>query len=195
MLNKFNLWSSAIYVLDDYIEDASLTETLKQESVISTTIQGQNKDSLSIAQEQIIQRVKMSVISYCADNDIDFNSLKHTNTVKGSLHKYDESMVSNHLYEPHNDMAEGSYITVVYHVDSSYDKNIWCGGELTLYNHLTYVDFPQNTINILPKQNRLVIFPGFTTHRVKPYFGNKPRTTLAFGWSVDEPSDHKVITI
>lgn len=195
MLNKFNLWSSSIYVIDDYIEDDSLIENLKQESIILTTIEGQNKDSLSVAQEQIIQRVRMSVISYCVDNDIDFNSLKHINTVKGSLSKYDENMVSNQLYEPHNDMAEGSYITVVYYVDSSYNKNIWCGGELTLYNHLTYVDFPRNIINILPKQNRLVIFPGFTTHRVKPYFGDKPRTTLVFGWSNDEPSEHKAITI
>ena len=195
MLNKFNLWSSSIYVIDNYIEDNNLIETLKQESIISNTIEGQNKDNLSSAQEQIIQMVKMSVISYCADNGIDFNSLKHNNTVKGSLNKYDETMVSNHLYEPHNDMAEGSYVTVVYYIDSSYDDTTWCGGELTLYKHLTYVDFPQNIINILPKQNRLVIFPGFTTHRVKPYFGNKPRTTLAFGWGVDEPSEHKVITI
>lgn len=195
MLNKFNLWSSSIYVIDNYIEDNSLIETLKKESIISNTIEGQNKDNLSSAQEDIIQRVKISIISYCADNGIDFNSLKHNNTVKGSLNKYDETMVSNHLYEPHNDMAEGSYVTVVYYIDSSYDENNWCGGELTLYKHLTYVDFPQNIINILPKQNRLVIFPGFTTHRVKPYFGNKPRTTLVFGWSVDEPSEHKVITI
>ena len=34
-------------------------------------------------------------------------------------------------------------------------------------------------------QNRLIIFPGFLTHRVKPYFGQKPRISLVLGWKVN----------
>ena len=37
----------------------------------------------------------------------------------------------------------------------------------------------------------LIIFPGFLTHRVKPYFGEKPRTSLVLGWKVkDQPRNN-----
>lgn len=195
ILKNFNLWSTNIVVVDDFIEDSSLRESLKQESLIGSTVQGQNTTGLSSAQYQVQSMVKGVVINYCHDNNIDYSNLKFGNLQKGCLHKYDESMVSNHLYEPHNDMVEGSFVTAIYYIDSSYEETLWCGGELTLYKHLTFADYPQNIINILPKPNRLIIFPGFTTHRVKPYFGDKPRTSLVFGWNVDEPTPCEVITI
>jgi len=195
ILQNFNLWSTNIVVMDNFIEDNVLRETLNKESLINKTVQGQNIIGLSSAQYQVQSMVKSIVINYCADNNIDYSNLKFGNLQKGCLHKYDESMVSNHLYEPHNDMVEGSFITAIYYVDSAYEDGNWCGGELTLYKHLTFADYPQNIINILPKPNRLIIFPGFTTHRVKPYFGNKPRTSLVFGWNVDKPTPSKVITI
>lgn len=192
---NLNLWSSNITVLDDYIQDEQLRESLRQESLITKTVQGQNTDNLSPAQVQIMSIVKASVINYCIETDIDYNSLEFGNLQRGCLHKYDESMVSNHLYEPHHDMVEGAFITALYYVDSSWGEGTWVGGELTIYKHLTFADYPENILNILPKPNRLIIFPGFLTHRVKPYFGDKPRTSLVFGWSVNEPKQVKVITI
>lgn len=192
---NLNLWSSNITVLDDYIQDEALRESLRQESLISKTVQGQNTDNLTPSQEQIASIVKTSVVNYCIENDIDYNSLEFGNLQRGCLYKYDESMVSNHLYEPHHDMVEGAFVTALYYVDSSWSEEKWVGGELTLYKHLTFADYPENIVNILPKPNRLIIFPGFLTHRVKPYFGDKPRTSLVFGWAVDEPKQVKVITI
>jgi hypothetical protein len=195
MQKIYNLWTTSIEVFDDFITNQSVIQQLQKESFINTTILGQNTFGLTDAQMQLYKAVSMVVMNYCVNNNIDYSNLKFGNLQKGCLHKYDESMVSNHLYEPHNDMVEGSFITAIYYVDSAYEDGNWCGGELTLYKHLTFADYPQNIINILPKLNRLIIFPGFTTHRVKPYFGNKPRTSLVFGWSVDEPKQVKVLTI
>ena len=192
---NLNLWSSNITIIDNFVQDESLIQILKDESLINKTVQGQNKEGLSSAQIQIKQMVSTSVINYCAVNEIEYNLLKFGNLQRGCLTKYDESMVSNHLYEPHHDIAEGAYITALYQVDSAYEEGKWCGGELTIYKHMSFVDYPENIVNILPKPNRLIIFPGFLTHRVKPYFGDKPRTSLVFGWSVDEPKQVKVLTV
>ena len=191
----FNLWSTNITILDDYVQDSDLYTTLKQESVIGKTVEGQNKNSLSEAQQQIMAMVKTSVVNYCLQSDIEYSDLKFGNLQRGYLHKYDESMVSNHLYEPHHDIAEGAYVTAIYYIDSDWTQDKWVGGELTIYKHMSFVDYPENIINILPKPNRLIIFPGFMTHRVKPYFGDKPRTSLVFGWSVDEPKKVKALTV
>jgi hypothetical protein len=192
---NLSIWSTNITVIDDFVLDENLIATLKQESLIPKTVEGQNKQSLSLAQMQIKAMVNTAVINYCIENEIEYSNLEFGNLQRGCLNKYDESMVSNHLYEPHHDMVEGAYVTALYYVDSDWSEDRWVGGELTLYKQLTFADYPENIINILPKPNRLIIFPGFVTHRVKPYFGDKPRTSLVFGWSVDEPKRSKVITI
>jgi Rps23 Pro-64 3,4-dihydroxylase Tpa1-like proline 4-hydroxylase len=189
------LWSSNIQIIDNFVEDNTLCDTLKRESLISKTVEGQNNSNLSDAQKEIYFMVNITFINYCIKCQIDYNTLKLSNLQKGCLYKYDESMVSNHLYEPHHDMVEQSYITAIYYVDSSYKEKEWCGGELTIYKHLTFVDYPENIINVLPKPNRLIIFPGFLTHRVKPYFGDKPRSSLVFGWRVENKTSNTVITI
>lgn len=187
-MKTLNLWTSNIQVIDNFIEDQALYSSIKNEQSISNTVEGQNKNKLTDAQSQVHHMVTLAVINYCAENHIDFNLLNFGNLQRGCLRKYDESMVSNHLYEPHHDIAEAAYITAIYYIDSSYKEDGWCGGELTIYKHLTFVDYPQNIVNILPKQNRLIIFPGFLTHRVKPYFGDVPRTSLVFGWKADNTS-------
>lgn len=192
---NYNLWPSNITVLDDFVQDKELYTKLKDESVITQTVQGQNAKGLSESQLIIKEMTTHAVINYCNETGIEYNCLSFTNLQKGFLYQYDESMVNNHLYEPHHDIAEQSYITAIYYIDSIYEENKWCGGELTIYKHLSFVDYPQNIINILPKQNRLIIFPGFLTHRVKPYFGSKPRSSLVFGWSVKEPQEANIITL
>lgn len=190
-----NLWAVNLQVVDNFVEDEHLYSCLKEEGMIAKTVEGQNKVGMTESQKRVHAMVTGAVINYCIEYGIDYNSLKFSNLQKGCLYKYEQSMVSNHLYEPHHDIAEGSFVTAIYYVDSSYNETEWCGGELTLYKHMTFVDYPENIVNILPKQNRLIIFPGFVTHRVKPYFGDTPRTSLVFGWSVEHPTNKTVLTI
>lgn len=190
-----NLWSVNLQIIDNFVEDESLYQSLKQESDIQKTVQGQNTYELTDAQQTISSMVNAAVINYCIETNIDYNNLEMTNLQKGCLRQYDESMVSNHLYEPHHDIVENAYVSAIYYIDSDWSADKWVGGELTLYKHMTFVDYPENIVNILPKQNRLIIFPGFITHRVKPYFGKIPRTSLVFGWKIEDAKQSKAISI
>ena len=189
MFNKFELWKTSLYVLDNFLSDTEVIHNLKQEAFINTTVQGQNEYNLTESQTVLFEQVRQIIITYCIENDIDYNFLKFQNLQKGCLYKYDQSMVHNHLYEPHHDMVEQSYITAIYYIDSAYQEDKWVGGELAIYKELTFANYPNNTINVLPKQNRLIVFPGFLHHRVKPYFGETPRTSMVFGWRVSETSN------
>lgn len=191
----YNFWTTQIQIFDNFIEDKNIYEQLKEESVINRTVDGQDNHNLTIAQQNIFDMVNPVVINYCLENNIDYKTLKFNNLQKGCLHKYDESMVTTHLYEPHHDMVENSYITALYYINSSYSEDEWVGGELAIYKHLTFADYPENTINILPKPNRLIIFPGFLVHRIKPYFGDLPRTSLVFGWELTETKNLKSIVL
>lgn len=192
---KFNLWATDVHVIDNFVENTKVYNQLKDESLIEKTIEGQDTYSMTSAQDELCKLVSMVVMNYCLENNIDYDNLNLNDLQKGCLYKYDQSKVGNHLYEPHHDIAEGSYITAIYYIDSSYEADKWVGGELTIYKHLTFADYPQNSINILPKQNRLIIFPGFCVHRVKPYFGDIPRTSLVFGWSVKDGQPGKPLIV
>ena len=184
-------FTDTIEILDNFLLDKILIDQLKKESDIVSTIQGQDNFNLTSSQQLFLLSAKKIVVNYCYQNNIDFNNLEMSNFQKGNLHKYEQTKVSNHLYEPHNDMVEGSFITAIYYIDSDYNEEIWTGGELTVYKNLTFAEYQNNAVNILPKQNRLIIFPGFLTHRVKPYFGEKPRTSLVLGWKVkDQPRNN-----
>ena len=177
-----------IEIVDNFLEDKKLIDDLKEESKIPTTIQGQDTSNFTKSQEQFLDIVNRVIVNYCHENDIEYTNLKFSNLQKGNLEKYDQSKVSNHLYEPHHDMVESSYLTAIYYISSDYSPTNWIGGELSIYKSLTFAEYPHNTVNILPKQNRLIIFPGFLVHRVKPYFGNNPRTSLVLGWKIkDQP--------
>lgn len=195
MIKELNLWATPVTVIDQFVTDNDLINSLKSESVIADTVQGQNTDHLTVSQQRLLHMVSAMVVDYCGKNAIDFNNLKLCNLQKGYLYRYDQQSVHQHLYEPHHDMVEQSFITALFYVDSDYDGVTWCGGELTLYKELTFADYPNNALNILPKSNRLIIFPGFTVHRVKPYFGHRPRTSLVFGWSVIDSPDVPSLTI
>jgi Rps23 Pro-64 3,4-dihydroxylase Tpa1-like proline 4-hydroxylase len=189
------LWPTKIEVIDNFVEDNQIIDNLKKESIIDTVISGQDTTNMSWAQSELMSMVEKSVMTYCVDIDIDYNSLELNDMQKGCLYPYNEHMVGNHLYEPHHDIAENGFITALYYVDSDWTENEWVGGELCIYKHLTFSDYPENTVNILPKQNRLIIFPGYLVHRVKPYFGKNPRTSMVMGWRVKEPTNKTVIVI
>lgn len=194
MTYQFNLWSTPVTIIDDFVSDQTVLDQLRKESLIDKTIQGQNTSALSHAQKILLNMVNAILADYCLHNNIDYDNLQLSNLQKGFLYRYDENSVTQHLYEPHHDMVEQSIITALFYIDSDYNGIDWCGGELCLYRELTFADYPNNALNILPKPNRLIIFPGFTVHRVKPYFGIKPRTSLVFGWSViDGPQSQPLI--
>ena len=148
------LWPTKIEVIDNFVEDDQIIANLKKESIIDTVISGQDTTNMSWAQSQLMNMVEKSVMNYCVDINIDYNSLELNDMQKGCLYPYSENMVGNHLYEPHHDIAENGFITALYYVDSDWTENAWVGGELCIYKHLTFSDYPENTVNILPKQNR-----------------------------------------
>jgi hypothetical protein len=195
MLQKIENFSNSICIYDEFIENKNLIKKLKAESKIKDTIAGQDIFNFTPAQKEFHDLINPIVLLYCIENNIDIGVIELNNFQKGMLKKYDQSMVTNHLYEPHHDIAEGGYITALYYVDSDYSEEKWVGGELAIYEKLSFVDYPGNTINILPKPNRLILFPGFYVHRVKPYFGKNPRTSIVMGWGVKDSVKEKCIMI
>ncbi len=195
MQQSFILWPTRIEVIDNFIEDVNVVNQLKEESIINTVISGQDTSNMSWAQSELMSMVDRSVMTYCAESNIDYNSLALNDMQKGCLYPYSESMVGNHLYEPHHDIAENGFITAIYYINSDWTTETWVGGELCIYKQLTFSDYPENSINILPKSNRLIIFPGYLVHRVKPYFGKNPRTSMVMGWRVNEPTNNNVMIV
>tara|TARA_B000000532_G_scaffold30677_1_gene20967 strand:- start:1127 stop:1705 length:579 start_codon:yes stop_codon:yes gene_type:complete len=184
---------NTISVIDNFISDNELISWLKDESEINGTVKGQDTHNLTYAQNEFGKIANATLVNYCTSNNIDYNNLQMSNFQKGRLKKYDKSMVTNHLYEPHHDQVEGAFISAIYFIDNDYTPDKWVGGELCIYKNLTFAEYPSNVVNINPVPNRLVMFPGFLTHRVKPYFGEKPRTSLVLGWEVkDQPQTEPI---
>lgn len=184
---KLNLWPTNIHVYDDFLSDQSVIDELRANAEIKDYFfVTEEKEALSPGLKVLVDNAKMAVVNYCAETGINYDELTFNNIQRNCLRYYDKDMVNTYLYEPHDDMAEGSFITCLYYINSDYkDEGPWVGGELCIYNQLTFAYYNKNVININPKPNRLVIFPGYKTHRVKPYFGKNPRAGVTMGWSVD----------
>ena len=186
-------FTDTINVFDDFLTDKELINQLKEESKIDTTIKGQDTFNFTPCQKEFHKIANATLINYCLSNNIDYNNIELSNFQKGRLKKYDKSSVTNHLYEPHHDQVEGAFISAIYYIESDYTPEKWVGGELSIYKNLTFAEYPNNTINIEPIPNRLIMFPGFLVHRVKPYFGDNPRTSLVLGWQVkDQPKTEPI---
>jgi len=186
-------FTDTINVFDDFLTDKELINQLKEESKIDTTIKGQDTFNFTPCQKEFSKIANATLINYCLSNNIDYNNLELSNFQKGRLKKYDKSSVTNHLYEPHHDQVEGAFISAIYYIDSDYTPDKWVGGELSIYKNLTFAEYPNNVININPVPNRFIMFPGFLVHRVKPYFGENPRTSLVLGWEVkDQPKTEPI---
>ena len=187
-------FTDTINVIDNFLTDRELINQLKEESKIDTTIKGQDTFNFTPCQKKFWEIANVTIVNYCLSNNIDYNNIELSNFQKGRLKKYDQSSVTNHLYEPHHDKVEGALISAIYYIESDYTPEKWVGGELSIYKNLTFAEYPNNTINIEPVANRLIVFPGFLVHRVKPYFGTNPRTSLVLGWEVkDQPKTEPII--
>ena len=186
-------FTDTINVIDAFLTDKELIGWLKDESKIDSTIKGQDTFNLTYSQNEFGKIANATLLNYCASNNIDYNNLELSNFQKGRLKKYDKSSVTNHLYEPHHDQVEGAFISAIYYIESDYTPEKWVGGELSIYKNLSFAEYPYNTININPVPNRFIMFPGFLVHRVKPYFGENPRTSLVLGWQVkDQPKTEPI---
>jgi hypothetical protein len=118
---------------------------------------------------------------YCAAASLDITQFELNNFQVHSVPKYSRQMSNEHIMEPHHDLGEGGYTAIVYYVDfdeSDSDEH-FVGGELALYSELSSMEYPTGIIHVQPKENRLAMFPARVVHRVKPYFGDKPRMTIA----------------
>ena len=197
MLKKLDLWSTHIHVHDNFLTDEAAINELKSSAEIKDYfVTTEQKEKLPPALDLLVNQAKIAVMNYCIELDINYEDLSFNNIQRNYMRTYDENTVNTYLYEPHDDIAEGGFITCLYYINSDFKEDgPWCGGELAIHNHMTFAYYHKNVININPKPNRLVIFPGYKIHRVKPYFGKIPRAAVTMGWNVESIPKLEPITI
>lgn len=101
---------------------------------------------------------------------------------------YGRHTAFNGSWEPHNDIYERANWSVTYYLsvdDESVLPDGYIGGELSLMDRLDYATYPDSVQLINLHQNRIVIFSPLKTHRIRPYFGKKPRLSISQFWGRD----------
>ena len=111
---------NTISIIDNFISDKELIDWLKDESKIMVPLKDKIHTILLMLKMNLVNLQNATLVNYCNSNNIDYNNLSMSNFQKGRLKKYDKSMVTNHLYEPHHDQVEGVYISAIYYIDSDY---------------------------------------------------------------------------
>lgn len=96
-----------------------------------------------------------------------------------SVGRYNEQLADEYIMEPHHDLAEAGYYAMLYYVNVEERKDEYVGGTLAIYKNTTSVEYPEGIIHVTPKENRFVMFPASLVHRIKPYFSDNPRVTIA----------------
>jgi len=144
---------------------------------------------------QVLPTLNALLYNYCDYKNVDASRLKLRNFQMGNLKAYCKELMNENLYEPHDDIGEKYFVAAIVYINSEYTDDNWIGGELTLYKNTTYLDYPNNITNVRPLKNRVVFFPGYFVHRVKPYFGTEPRQTIVFGWEIDDQWESKPVLL
>jgi hypothetical protein len=187
MIHEF---SKDILLIEDNVFDPALiteisnyiTESFKSHDDVYLSLDTRNFKLF----DQILPVLTALLYTYCEARGVDTNRLQLRNFQMASLKAYCKETMNENLYEPHDDIAEKFFVAAIVYIDSEYTDDNWTGGELAMYKNTTYLDYPNNITNIKPLRNRVVFFPGYFVHRVKPYFGKDPRQTLVFGWEIDD---------
>lgn len=96
-----------------------------------------------------------------------------------SVGRYNERLANEHIMEPHHDMMEGGYYAMLYYVNVQHRVDEYVGGTLAIYRNQTSMDYPDGILHVTPIENRFVMFPAHLVHRIKPYFSDNPRITIA----------------
>jgi len=187
MIHEFS--KDILLVEDDVFDSALITEI---SNYITENFKSHNDVYLSLDTrefkllDKILPTLNALLYNYCEAKGVDADRLSLRNFQMASLKAYCKELMNENLYEPHDDIAEKFFVAAIVYIDSEYTDDNWTGGELSLYKNTTYLDYPNNITNIKPLPNRVVFFPGYYVHRVKPYFGKDPRQTLVFGWEIDD---------
>lgn len=180
-----SLWPTHIQIEDNFLPE---TEFLKLKSFMFSEFKKQNKfplinfDQERLPQEvQIFNRSLFSVFElYCQQAKENSNQFSLGNFQVHQVTKYNEALSHEHIMHTHHDQAEGGYFAITYYLNvADLANGEYLGGELAIYKNATSADYPDGIVYIKPKENRLVIFPAFLNHVVRPYFSDNPRMTIA----------------
>jgi Rps23 Pro-64 3,4-dihydroxylase Tpa1-like proline 4-hydroxylase len=187
MIHEF---SRDVLLVEDNVFDPILITEIS--NYITEQVKKHNESYLSLDTrefkllDKILPTLNALLYNYCEAKGVDADRISLRNFQMSNIKAYCKELMNENLYEPHDDIAEKFFVAAVVYIDSDYTDDNWVGGELTLYKNTTYLDYPNNITNVKPLRNRVVFFPGYYVHRIKPYFGKTPRQTLVFGWEIDD---------
>lgn len=180
------LWPTSVLIKESLLpnnEHLKLREFIMKEFIRQGTFPLINFDHKRLPEELNIFNTFMNAAfhEYCLESGMDVEQFVLGNFQVHSVPKYNKKMSHEHIMEPHHDLGEGAYTAVVFYIDfdETETEEHFVGGELTLYKELSSMEYPDGIIHIQPKENKLAMFPARIVHRVKPYFGDKPRITIA----------------
>lgn len=180
------LWPTFVLAEENFLPDH---EYVKIRDYISSEFKRQktfpliNFDHVNIPQELrfFVTCMNTAFYNYCVEAKLPLEEFDLSNIQAHSIPKYNRQMSHEHIMEPHHDIGEGAYLAVVYYVefDETESEEHFVGGELAIYRELSSMDYPDGIIHVKPRENKLAMFPARLVHRLKPYFGNKNRVTIA----------------
>lgn len=130
--------------------------------------------------------IKGAVYDYCNSIAVDADRLELTNFQIANFRRYGADSWNNPFWEPHEDIAENYFLACILYIRSDYSEQNWAGGELSIYKNFTALNWPDNAVHIRPFTNRLVLFPGYLVHKIRPYFGSNDRQSMVFGYKIAE---------
>lgn len=136
--------------------------------------------------DDVKPRIDACIYDYCDQVSVDADRLKLCNFQVANFRSYDKDTWQNPFWEPHEDIAENYFLACVLYIHSSYTEQNWAGGELSVYKNFTALNWPNNAVHIRPFSNRLVMFPGYLVHKIRPYFGDNDRQSMVFGYNIQE---------
>ena len=85
-----------------------------------------------------------------------------------------------HMYHNHSSLTNTTFLSGCFYIDGG-DAGKEFGGEFRpLLNPYMVQEGDENSIDITPTNNKIIIFPSYMFHEVSPYFGEKKRIVLAF---------------
>jgi len=196
MIHEF---SRDVLLVEDNVFDPILITEIS--NYITEQVKKHNESYLSLDTrefkllDKILPTLNALLYNYCEAKGVDADRISLRNFQMSNIKAYCKELMNENLYEPHDDIAEKFFVAAVVYIDSDYTDDNWVGGELTLYKNTTYLDYPNNITNVKPLRNRVVFFPGYYVHRIKPYFGKTPRQTLVFGWEIDDQWSHRPLIL
>jgi Rps23 Pro-64 3,4-dihydroxylase Tpa1-like proline 4-hydroxylase len=180
------LWPTQVLVEENFLptqEHEKIRNFMYSEFKRQGTFPLVNFDHVNVPDELkfFVTYMTMAFHTYCVEANLPLEEFDLTNIQAHSIPKYNKQLSHEHIMEPHHDIGEGAYLAVVYYVD--FDENEtdhhFVGGELAIYRELSSMDYPDGIVHVKPKENKIAMFPARLVHRLKPYFGDKPRITIA----------------